>query len=245
MGKNAPPMISMDMMVLRVAALKVFQVSTIFFPILATSLNPFFGGSAGGRQRRRGGPLGGEDLQMQLHIEFEEAVFGAEKEISVKRPASCEACDSKGVEKGHELQTCSDCGGAGQLRHVQGIFSMATPCARCRGTGMFNPHPCKACDGNGRVAEEKKLKVNIPGGVETGVQIRLAGEGASGVRGGGSGDLFVVLDVAESKDFRRDGEHLFSQVDVGIAQAALGTEIEITTVDGPETLDIPKGSKGR
>ncbi len=202
-----------------------------------------FFGMGSSRGRRRDGPMPGNDLQIGLEISFREAVFGTEKEITVNRAVSCKTCNATGIEPGASVETCPTCRGAGRVQHVQGFFSVATTCPKCRGTGRFISHPCKTCRGEALIAEKKKVEVKVPPGVDDGMQIRLSGEGEGGLRGGNPGDLFVVLRVNTDPAFRRDGENLFSRIEVGVVQAILGAEIEVLTVDGREKAEIPKGTQ--
>lgn len=200
----------------------------------------FFG--FGGR-RRPDGPRRGSDLEVLVGISFREAVLGCKKSVEVERKVGCTHCDGIGAEPGHEPESCGTCGGVGQVRSVQGFFSMQTNCPHCRGTGKFIRVPCKVCHGSGRATERKKLEVEIPAGVDRGMRVRLSGEGAGGAKGGPSGDLYVVLDVEEDREFTRKDEHLFSQLSVGIAQASLGAKVHLKTLDGEEIVEIPRGTQ--
>ncbi len=200
----------------------------------------FFGFGGG---RRRGGPRRGNDLEMLVEISFRDAIFGCRKEIEVERQVSCTHCSGTGAEPGHEPESCGTCGGIGQVRTVQGFFSMQTTCPHCRGTGKFIRVPCKNCHGSGRGVEKKHLEVDIPAGVDRGMRVRLPGEGSGGLQGGSPGDLYVVLDVAEDENFIRKEENIFSQLNIGVAQASLGTEVRVETLDGHEVVEVPRGSQ--
>ena len=210
------------------------------FSSFSDLFDSFFGFGSGGGHRRRHGPMSGGDLQTGLEISFRDAIFGCVREIDVERSIACKSCNEIGAESGHAPIVCGTCGGHGQVRHVQGFFSVQTTCPRCRGTGRMVTHPCKICDGEGRTSEKKKVQVMIPPGVDNGIQVRLAGEGEGGSRGGPAGDLYVALRVQPDPRFRREGEHLYTQVEIGMSQAALGTEVEVETIDGPERVQIAR-----
>jgi molecular chaperone DnaJ len=196
----------------------------------------FQGGPGGGRGRARRGA----DLRYDLVIEFEEAVFGTEKELEFERATTCATCNGDRAEAGGK-QTCKTCGGVGQVRRSQGFFAVQTACPTCRGEGEQITKPCKGCAGRGVTMERKKISVKVPQGVDTGLRLRVGGEGEAGAGGGPAGDLYVVLHVKESKDFERDGEDLILTRRVGIAQAALGCKLSIPTLDGEKSLDVPAG----
>lgn len=196
----------------------------------------FSGGGQGGRSRARRGA----DLRYDLVIEFEEAVFGIEKELEFERAAECSSCEGTRAEAGGR-STCKTCAGVGQVRRSQGFFSIQTTCPTCRGEGEMITKPCKACSGRGVTMDRKKLSVKVPAGVDTGLRLRVSGEGEGGGSGGSAGDLYVVLHVKESKDYERDGNDLILTRRVGIAQAALGCKVQVPTLDGEKTLDIPAG----
>ena len=201
-----------------------------------------FGGAAGGR--RRGGPQRGSDLRYDMTISLEDAFRGKDAKISVPSRRTCPDCDGSGAEPGTTLSTCGDCGGSGRVRAQQGIFTMERTCPRCSGRGKVIPHPCKTCSGTGQVRETRELSVKIPAGVETGMRIRLAGEGEAGAQGGGPGDLYIFVTVAEHDIFERDGPNLYCPAPVPMATAALGGSIEIPTIDGGRArVTIPEGAQ--
>lgn len=201
-----------------------------------------FGGAAAGR--RRGGPQRGSDLRYDMTISLEDAFRGKEAKISVPSRQTCPACDGIGAEPGTTLSTCGDCGGTGRVRAQQGIFTMERTCPRCSGRGKVIPHPCHTCSGTGQVRETRELSVKIPAGVETGMRIRLAGEGEAGNQGGGPGDLYIFVTVAEHDIFERDGPNLYCPAPVPMATAALGGSIEIPTIDGGRArVTIPEGAQ--
>lgn len=197
-------------------------------------------GSRGGRASRA---QRGRDIKFDLRLEFEEAVFGIEREINIRRAEACTDCSGTGSEGGRQPETCQQCGGRGQIRTQQGFFSVARTCPVCSGTGSIVRHPCKTCRGDGRVPREHKILVKVPAGVENETRIRYGGEGDAGKWGGPSGDLYVVLEVRAHKFFERDGDDLHCVMPISFPQAALGTELEIETLHGPETLKVPEGTQ--
>jgi molecular chaperone DnaJ len=185
----------------------------------------------------------GRDLRYDLTLEFEEAVFGVEKEISIRRLEACADCGGTGSANGKAPATCSQCGGRGQVRFQQGFFSMAKTCARCNGTGTTISDPCPGCRGEGLQAKKHEILVKVPAGVEQDTRIRYQGEGEAGKFGGPAGDLYVVLSVKAHKFFERDGDDLHCVMPISFPQAALGTELEIETLEGPATIKIPEGTQ--
>jgi len=202
-----------------------------------------FGDMFGQRQGRRSTVQRGSDLRFDLEITLEESATGKDEKLRIPRLETCEECKGSGAEKGTTAQTCVTCGGAGQTRYSQGFFSVMRTCANCGGAGKIIKSPCKKCSGAGRVEKEKTIEIKIPAGVETGSRLRVTGEGEGGVNGGTSGDLFVVLHVAEHKRFERQGANLYSAVPITFAQAALGAEVRVDTLDGDEELKIPAGTQ--
>jgi molecular chaperone DnaJ len=197
-------------------------------------------GGAGGRQRA----TRGSDLRYNLRISLEEAYKGLQKTIKVPTSVTCEVCHGSGSEAGAEPTTCPTCSGMGKVRAQQGFFTVERTCPTCGGLGQIIKNPCKACGGAGRVQKDRSLSVNIPQGVETGTRIRLAGEGEAGLRGGPTGDLYIFIEVADHPIFQRDGSNLFCRVPVSMAEAALGGEIEVPTIDGGRSrVKIPEGSQ--
>jgi molecular chaperone DnaJ len=194
-----------------------------------------FGGTRSNRPRR------GADLRYDLQLDFREAVFGVEKEIRFDREANCKSCGSSGAQSREDIVTCPTCQGAGQVRRTQGFFSVATACPACNGKGQIIRKPCRDCSGRGVVAEAKKLSVTVPPGVDNGMKLRVSGEGESG--SAGRGDLYIVLHVKEQDEYERDGQTLYKDLPIGIAQAALGTKIETETLDGRKELEVPAGSQ--
>lgn len=202
-----------------------------------------FGDMFGQRGGRRTNIQRGADLRYDLEITLEDAALGKDEKLRIPRLEKCGECDGVGAEKGTKPESCITCGGSGQTRYQQGFFSVMRTCPNCSGRGQIIRTPCKKCSGAGRIEKERSLEIKIPAGVETGSRLRVSGEGEAGVNGGPSGDLFVVLHVAEHENFERQGANLYSAVPVSFAQAALGTEIEVKTLDGEEALKIPAGTQ--
>ena len=200
-------------------------------------------GFGSGASRSRTGPRRGADLRYDLNLEFEEAVFGTDKEIEVPRQETCLQCAGTGVEPGTKPLRCPDCNGTGEIRRQAGFFINIGACARCGGTGQIITTPCTHCNGRGKTLQRRKLNVKIPAGVDDGNQIRLAGEGESGIRGGPPGNLYVVIHVKPHPYFRRAGDTLHVELLVNIAQAALGDEIDVPTLNGPQRAAILAGTQ--
>jgi molecular chaperone DnaJ len=205
----------------------------------------FFGNASAqaARQPRRGG-----DLQQQVTLSFEEAVFGSHREVDINRLEICHHCSGAGNEPGTSMDTCSDCRGAGQVRRSQrsvfGQFTQVVACPACRGRGRVISTPCTNCRGAGRERRKRKIEVRIPAGVESGMQVRLSGEGDAGSDGGGSGNLYVAVNVQEHSVFRRDGTDILYTLPLNLAEAALGAEKTVPTIDGfDEELKLPQGTQ--
>ncbi len=212
----------------------------------------FFGGGGGspfggGRSRGPSGPPRGQDIEVIADISFEQAVFGDEIDVALKLPTRCADCNGSGAGEGTQPVTCSDCGGSGQVQRVRqsllGQMVTASPCGRCGGLGQIITTPCTTCRGEGRVTSDKNYQVDVPAGVDSGSTLRLSGRGAVGPRGGGEGDLYVHLRVAPHEQFVRDDHDLVTEVPLSIAQAALGTRIDLETLDGTEHLVVPPGTQ--
>ena len=198
----------------------------------------------GGGARRRSGPQRGSDLRYDMEITLEEAFAGKDATINVPTAVTCEPCSGSGAEPGTSPETCPTCGGAGRVRASQGFFTMERTCARCAGRGQVISKPCKKCHGAGQVQEDRELQVKIPAGVETGMRIRLSGEGEPGAKGGPKGDLYIFVDVAEHDLFERDGPNLYCRTPVSMVTAALGGEVEIPTIDGGRArVTVPEGAQ--
>jgi molecular chaperone DnaJ len=208
-----------------------------FSDIFGDVFGDIFGAAGGGRGR--GGPQRGADLRYTLDISLEEAVKGTTVKIRVPTLVACEPCDGSGAKPGSSASTCGTCGGAGQVRMQQGFFQVQQTCPNCRGKGKVISEPCNSCHGRGRVEETRTLSVKVPPGVDTGDRIRLTGEGEAGPEGGPPGDLYVQMSVREHPIFERDGNHLYCEVPINFADAALGGELEVPTLDGRVKLKIP------
>lgn len=202
-----------------------------------------FGDMFGQRTGRRTTVQRGSDLRYDLEISLEDAATGKDEKLRIPRLEKCNECDGSGAEKGTSAETCVTCNGSGQTRYSQGFFSVMRTCANCQGQGKVIKTPCKKCRGQGRVEKEKSIEIKIPAGVETGSRLRVTGEGEAGVNGGPSGDLFIVIHVAANENFERQGADLYSAVPVTFAQAALGAEISVKTLDGEEELKVPAGTQ--
>ena len=196
-----------------------------------------------GGTRRASRVQRGRDLRYDLTLEFEEAVFGVEKEISIRRLEACDDCDGTGSANGKAPVPCAQCGGRGQVRFQQGFFSVAKTCTRCGGTGTTISEPCAGCRGEGLQAKKHTILVKVPAGVEQDTRIRYQGEGESGRFGGPAGDLYVVLTVKAHRFFERDGDDLHCVLPVSFPQAALGAEVQIETLEGMATVKIPEGTQ--
>ena len=204
-----------------------------------------FGDIFGGGRRGGGGPqvFRGADLGYELKLELEKAVAGDTVEIDVPTQVSCDTCDGSGARKGTSPETCSTCGGAGQVRMQQGFFSVQQTCPACKGVGTTINDPCDDCQGRGRIRKTRTLSVKVPAGVDDGDRIRLSGEGEAGRNGGPSGDLYVELRVSTHKIFERDGANLACEVPISFTTATLGGEVELPTLDGHVSLKVPAGTQ--
>lgn len=214
------------------------------FGSVADIFEEFFGGF-GGRQRT--GPRRGADLRHDLRITFEEAVFGTEKEVEIRRPEICPNCQGVGAEPGTTPERCTNCNGSGEVRRMRqsflGSFVNVTTCQVCGGSGETISTPCTVCNGRKQVQQARKINIKVPEGVDNDTQIRLSGEGAPGVNGGPPGNLYVVLHVDKHEFFQRRGNDILLELEINIAQASLGDEITVPTVDGDQSLIIPAGTQ--
>lgn len=209
-----------------------------------------FGGSGGIFDDLFGGgrsdPTGaqrGADLRYDLELTFEEAARGCEKEISVTKLDACEACQGTGRTSESKVKNCTTCGGRGQVVTARGIFSIAQTCPRCEGAGKIIENPCRQCRGTGRRERSSKIKLRIPAGVDTGARLRSSGNGEAGQRGGSPGDLYVVLHVKPHEIFARDGDDLICEVPISFVQAALGSDIQVPTLEGTADIKVPAGTQ--
>lgn len=204
-------------------------------------------GGGGGRQRRRNGPVKGNDLQKAMTITFEEAAFGTKKEIQITKYVECETCKGTGAQPGTSKTTCSKCGGTGEVRTSQktpfGTFQSASPCPDCGGTGQINEHPCSDCGGTGKIRKTVTISVDIPAGVDNDSVISIKGQGEPGSNGGPNGDLYVVLTVKPHKFFERRGQDLWLEIPISFDQAALGDDITVPTLEGKVSYKVPAGTQ--
>jgi len=218
-----------------------------FADLFETFFSGFGGAQQGGGGQRRRGPRQGDDLRLDLTISFQEAVFGIEKEVQIRHLETCTTCKGSGAKAGSGPTTCSTCSGQGQVRRATrtpfGSFTQVAPCPSCEGSGQVIADPCNACGGQGLQQVRKKLRINIPAGVDTGTRLRVANEGNAGQKGGPSGDLYVFLSVQSHGQLRREGINIASEVSLNYLQAILGDTIEVETVDGLEELKIPPGTQ--
>lgn len=215
-----------------------FDFNSGFEDIFGDIFGEFFGGGA-----RRRGQTKGEDLRYNMALSFEEAVAGVEKKIKVPRHGPCETCHGTGAKRGTAPQTCPTCRGRGQVSFQQGFFSVSRTCNQCRGQGTFIHDPCATCGGTGRVRKMHTLSVKIPGGVDTGSRLKLRGEGETAPAGGSPGDLYVVIQVEPHPIFTREALDILCDVPISFVQAALGTEIDVPTLEGKVKMKIPAGTQ--
>lgn len=203
-----------------------------------------FGGGGSSSRRRGGGPDQGASLRYDLEISFKDAVFGTKAEISFQHNEVCESCRGTGGAEGSKRKTCPSCGGAGQIRRSAGFFSVAQTCPTCQGEGTVVDNPCKACGGSGLQKKRKKIVVTIPPGVDNGKRIAVPNQGDAGRGGGPSGDLVIILHVVPHRYFERNGQDLYCAIPVSMTQAALGSEITVTSLDDKKIkLRIPAGTQ--
>ncbi len=220
-----------------------------FADIFETIFSGFGGGGmgTGTQSRRRSGPVRGDDLRLDLKLDFREAVFGGEKQIKIPHLESCSTCGGSGAKPGTGVSTCGTCSGSGQVRRATrtpfGSFAQVSVCPTCNGRGQVIEEKCGTCHGAGRQQVTKKLKITIPPGVDNGTRLRVAGEGDAGVRNGAAGDLYVYLFVESDSQFTREGINIKSEITISYLQAILGCRLEVDTVDGKEEITIPAGTQ--
>lgn len=206
-----------------------------------------FGGFGGGSRANPNAPRKGENLRTNVSISFEEAAFGCKKEVTVIRVESCPDCGGSGCAEGTTPEICPDCGGSGHVRVNQrtpfGMVQSTTSCPKCGGTGKIIHQPCKTCKGKGNVRRQQKIEVNVPAGIDDGQTISKTGAGNAGINGGPNGDLLVSVTVRPHARFERDGSSVLLEQEISYAQAVLGAEIEVPTIDGKVKLNIPEGTQ--
>ena len=199
----------------------------------------FFGGGG----RTAGGARAGADLRYDMQIDFEDAVFGADKQIEIPKSVTCDRCEGEGCEPGSSRSRCPNCHGTGQVTMAQGFFSVRQTCPYCRGTGEHIEDKCRQCGGEGRVQQRKNIQIHIPAGVDTGSRLRVAREGEAGTRGGPTGDLYVILHVRKHDLFEREGDNLICEVPIPFTTAALGGMVKVPTVSGTAEVKVPAGTQ--
>ncbi|MFQ5780608.1 MAG: molecular chaperone DnaJ [Nitrospiria bacterium] len=210
-----------------------------FSDIFGDIFEEFFGGSPGQGRRR---PQRGNDLRYNMTITFEEAIFGKEGKIKLRRPEPCRRCNGTGA-KGDAVKRCPTCGGAGQVRFQQGFFTVSRTCSSCRGEGRIISEVCPQCRGERYTAHEKTISIKVPPGVETGTRLRVSGEGEIGHNGGPPGDLYVVITVKEHPHYTRDGDHILYEKEISFIRAILGGTVEVPTIKGETALKVPPGTQ--
>jgi len=214
----------------------------IFSQMFGGGFEEFFGG--GGGRKQKGAKQRGSDLRYDLEIPLEEAARGVEKELEIERFTGCDTCHSTGSKGSGGTRPCTTCGGRGVVARQAGIFIQQSTCPECRGAGETVSDPCSSCKGEGRVQRNSRIKIRIPGGVDTGTRLRSSGNGDAGVRGGSAGDLYVFLHVRDHDVFERDGADLYCDVPVPFSTAAIGGELKVPTLDGQSSIKVPAGTQG-
>lgn len=209
-----------------------------FEDIFGDIFGSFFGGATGGGTRVQKG----RDLRYDMQVSFEEAAFGCAQEIELDRRVDCEKCSGSGAKEGTSPERCGQCQGTGQIRVQQGFFTIGRPCGSCSGTGQVIKDPCTDCRGSGGVSKKGKIKVTVPAGIDHGQRLKLRGEGEAGPRGGPPGDLYVVILVDEHPFFEREESEVICEIPISYADAVLGTEIEVPTIEGKVEMKIPPGT---
>ncbi len=201
----------------------------------------FFGGAGGGVDRD--GRQRGSDLRYDMQITLEEAAFGVEKEIEVRKLDTCTKCEGRGAEAGSRSLNCPTCGGRGQVISSRGFFQVSQTCPRCRGVGQIIEKPCRVCEGEGRVEKMSRIKLKIPAGIAEGSRLRSTRNGEAGIRGGAPGDLYVVIHIKEHPIFQREDDNLYCELPISFTLAALGGEVAVPTLEGKANLKVPAGTQ--
>ena len=218
-----------------------------FGDLFETFFNGFGGQSSQGGRSQRRGPQQGDDLRYDLNIDFKDAIFGQQREINIPHLETCEVCRGTGAKPGTGPTTCTTCGGSGQVRRATrtpfGNFTQVAECPTCNGSGQIIADPCTSCGGNGVKQVRKKLRINIPAGVDSGTKLRVSGEGNVGLKGGPPGDLYVFIKVKSDPNLKREGINIYSEISISYLQAILGDTVDIITVDGKVNLKIPSGTQ--
>ncbi len=206
-------------------------------------LGRMFGGSIFGGRRSSGGRRRGSDLQYDLEITFDEAAFGTAKDFIIPRHEICQSCKGEGAAPGTSRTACPQCGGSGQVASSQGFVYFSHPCQRCRGEGSIIAKPCPKCRGTGRTVVERKISVKIPAGIESGMKLRVSGEGEAGLRGGQRGDLYVLIYVKPHEIFERHNSDILCEMPISTVEASLGAEVEVPTLKGKVKMKVPAGTQ--
>lgn len=223
-----------------------FESAEDIFSSFGDIFGDLFGGGMGGQKRSsrsRTEARKGADLRYLCEVSLKDIITGLEKEIEFETEENCKDCNGSGAEKGSTVETCSMCGGHGQVVTRQGFFSMQTACPQCRGEGKIIKKPCRTCKGSGRTEKSKRIQVTIPAGVDTGTRLRIAGEGEGGYRGGPAGDLYVEIRIKSDEKYERHGSDLHTMLKVPYVQMLLGGMINVSTLTSEEKLEIPKASQ--
>ena len=198
----------------------------------------------GGRTRQeRWGPQKGEDLYAEIEIPFDQSISGGRTVVNLKKEESCQSCRGSGAKPGSKIQTCPECRGSGMVSFSQGGFAIQRPCPRCYGRGTMISELCPTCGGNGQIAVDRKIAINIPAGIEDGTKLKLKGQGNPGISGGLAGDLIVTIKIGGHRFFTRKGNDIYCQIPINIAQAVLGSKVRVKTIDEKVDLTIPAGTQ--
>ncbi|MCI8739685.1 MAG: molecular chaperone DnaJ [Oscillibacter sp.] len=217
------------------------------FGDLGDLFGSFFGGGFGGRRSNPNAPQRGESIRLSLAVSFEEAAFGCEKAVTVERMEQCDTCHGNGCAPGATPEICPDCHGTGQVQvrrqTPMGVFATTSPCSKCGGKGKIIHQPCKDCRGTGAVRKRKTIQASIPAGIDHGQTISIRGQGHAGTNGGPAGDLLITITVRPHDLFRREGTSVLCEAPITFAQAVLGAELEIPTIDGKVKYDLPEGTQ--
>jgi len=217
-----------------------FNGDTIFEEFFGDVFGDFFGTTGNTKRKRR--PQKGQSVQYDMDITFMEAAFGVEKEIEIPLTENCKRCDGSGAEPG-AMETCPTCHGSGTIQRRQGLFAISTPCSNCGGSGQVIKEVCSECKGAGTHRVKSKINLKIPAGIESGMTLRVNGKGNAGMNGGPNGDLYVEVTVIEHDFFRREGRNVFVELPISFVDAIIGKELEISTLDGKEKIEIKAGTQ--
>ncbi len=221
-----------------------FQGSSNFSDVFSSAFGDIFSDFFGGGDREgRSAAARGADLRYDISVSFKEAAFGTKKEITLARLEECSGCGGTGAKKGTSATTCNTCRGEGEIRRAQGFFSISSPCPECHGEGEIIKDPCSICRGEGRERIKKTISVNIPAGIDSGMQLRVSGEGEGGKKGGPRGDLYIFITVKADKVFTRNGGDIICTIPISVTQAILGTEINVPSLEGERKFTVSPGTQ--